>query len=117
MSKYLTSIILLLTIACSNGLSFSSSQDPQRERRAVPAQQATPSPSATPTPKPVASANADQTPEASPAPVRTPLRADTTRTLSELQTRINQILRKPELEAALVGVKVVSLDTGRVLFE
>ncbi|HXM35564.1 MAG TPA: D-alanyl-D-alanine carboxypeptidase/D-alanyl-D-alanine-endopeptidase [Pyrinomonadaceae bacterium] len=31
--------------------------------------------------------------------------------------RIAQILRKPELQAAMVGIKVASLDTGRVLFE
>ena len=39
------------------------------------------------------------------------------KTVSELQTRISQILAKPELTPALVGVKVVSLDTGRVIFE
>ncbi len=38
-------------------------------------------------------------------------------TLPELQTRISQILAKPELASAMVGVKIVSLDTGRVLFE
>src|SRR4030095_3901706 len=39
------------------------------------------------------------------------------KTLPELQARISQILAKPELAPAMVGVKVVSLDTGRVLFE
>ena len=39
------------------------------------------------------------------------------KTVAELQTRISQILAKPELAPALVGVKVVSLDNGRVLFE
>jgi D-alanyl-D-alanine carboxypeptidase/D-alanyl-D-alanine-endopeptidase (penicillin-binding protein 4) len=39
------------------------------------------------------------------------------RTLQELQAKISEILAKPELSSALVGVKVVSLDTGRVLFE
>ncbi len=39
------------------------------------------------------------------------------KTVSELQTRISEILAKPELAPAMVGVKVVSLDTGRVLFE
>jgi D-alanyl-D-alanine carboxypeptidase/D-alanyl-D-alanine-endopeptidase (penicillin-binding protein 4) len=38
-------------------------------------------------------------------------------TVAELQTRISQILAKPELAPALVGVKVVSLDSGRVIFE
>src|SRR5918998_5654902 len=39
------------------------------------------------------------------------------KTVPELQTRISQILAKPELSPALVGVKVVSLDNGRVIFE
>src|SRR5687768_17573395 len=39
------------------------------------------------------------------------------KTLPELQTRISEILAKPQLAPAMVGVKVVSLDTGRVLFE
>src|SRR5688500_17902802 len=39
------------------------------------------------------------------------------KTLPELQTRISEVLAKPELAPAMVGVKVVSLDTGRVLFE
>ena len=39
------------------------------------------------------------------------------KTVSELQTRISQILAKPELASAIVGIKVASLDTGRVLFE
>src|ERR1043165_8760728 len=52
-----------------------------------------------------------------------PLSAQTTapaappKTVAELQTRISQILAKPELAPAMVGVKVSSLDTGRVLFE
>src|SRR5689334_22800064 len=39
------------------------------------------------------------------------------KTLAELQAKISQILAKPELAPAMVGIKVVSLDTGRVLFE
>src|ERR1041385_436742 len=39
------------------------------------------------------------------------------KTLPELQAKISEILAKPELAPAIVGIKVVSLDTGRVLFE
>jgi serine-type D-Ala-D-Ala carboxypeptidase/endopeptidase (penicillin-binding protein 4) len=39
------------------------------------------------------------------------------KTVDELRTRISQILAKPELSPAMVGVKVVSLDNGRVIFE
>src|SRR5690349_9946559 len=39
------------------------------------------------------------------------------KTVADLQTRISQILAKPELAPALIGIKVTSLDSGRVLFE
>lgn len=39
------------------------------------------------------------------------------KTLPELQTKISEILAKPELVPTTVGIKVVSLDTGKVLFE
>jgi len=39
------------------------------------------------------------------------------RTLPELRSKISEVLAKPELASAMVGIKVVSLDTGRVLFE
>lgn len=39
------------------------------------------------------------------------------KTLAELQSRISEVLAKPELAPAMIGIKVVSLDTGRVLFE
>jgi D-alanyl-D-alanine carboxypeptidase/D-alanyl-D-alanine-endopeptidase (penicillin-binding protein 4) len=39
------------------------------------------------------------------------------KTLPELRTKIAEVLAKPELSSAMVGIKVVSLDTGRVLFE
>jgi D-alanyl-D-alanine carboxypeptidase/D-alanyl-D-alanine-endopeptidase (penicillin-binding protein 4) len=43
--------------------------------------------------------------------------AQATKTLPELQTRISAILAKPELTSATIGIKVTSLDSGRVLFE
>ncbi len=43
--------------------------------------------------------------------------AQAPKTLTELQTRISAILTKPELSSATVGIKVTSLDSGRVLFE
>ena len=39
------------------------------------------------------------------------------RTLPELRSKISEVLAKPELSSAMVGIKVVSLDNGRVLFE
>jgi len=46
-----------------------------------------------------------------------PQTAAAPKTVAELQTRIAQILAKPELAPATIGVKVASLDSGRVLFE
>ena len=59
-------------------------------------------------------AQASPSPSPSPAPrvAITPAR-----TLQELQAKISEVLAKPELSSAMVGVKVVSLDTGRVIFE
>src|SRR5215213_11734750 len=39
------------------------------------------------------------------------------KTLPELRAKISEVLAKPELSSAMVGIKVVSLDTGKVLFE
>src|SRR5215217_6771584 len=39
------------------------------------------------------------------------------KTLPELRSKIAEVLAKPELSSAMVGIKVVSLDNGRVLFE
>ncbi len=46
-----------------------------------------------------------------------PAVAQQPKTLAELQSRVKEILAKPELSPAMVGIKVVSLDNGRVLFE
>ncbi len=58
-------------------------------------------------------------PQASPVPSPSPLstKLAPATTLPELQAKITEILAKPELSSAMVGLKVVSLDTGRILFE
>jgi serine-type D-Ala-D-Ala carboxypeptidase/endopeptidase (penicillin-binding protein 4) len=81
----------------------------QRERR-TDAQQQGPAAQPSPSPTPVA-------PQPSPSPLATAPKVAPAGTLTELRTRISEILAKPELSPAMVGVKVVSLDTGRVLFE
>ena len=60
--------------------------------------------------------------QAAPVPAPTPavparVAITPAKTLPELQSRISEILAKPELAPAMVGIKVVSLDTGKVLFE
>jgi D-alanyl-D-alanine carboxypeptidase/D-alanyl-D-alanine-endopeptidase (penicillin-binding protein 4) len=101
-------------------------QQPQRERRVAPAKSnATPSPSPSPSPTtttaPTITSDVEvESPQASPTPTPDVVeirRAATTRTLAELQARIAAVLQKPEHDSATIGVKVASLETGKVLFE
>ena len=100
-------------------------QQPQRERRVSPVTAkttATPSPGPTPRPSPLATPGQAPVPTVSPSASPTPdvaqvRAASTTRTLDELQARISAVLRKPELSPAMIGIKVTSLETGKVLFE
>src|SRR5437667_432757 len=105
----LVSLSLILVLGCAASFSIVAYQDPQRER------QVTPSPS--PTPAPIPSPSSSPVGAPSPTPTAAARIANTTKTLAELQTRIAEILRKPELASAMVGIKIASLDTGRVLFE
>ena len=82
----------------------------QRERRTETPQQ-TPATQPSPSPSPAL------VPQASPEPAVPAPKVTPATTLPELQAKISEILAKPELESAIVGVKVISLDNGRVLFE
>lgn len=107
-SRTILSCILLLAIGIGN-VPFAVAQNRGAGRQRVTAQ--TPqaqSPTASPSPSP------SPTGTITPAPQRT---ANTTNSLSELQTRITEVLQKPEISAGIVGIKVASLDSGRVLFE
>ena len=103
--------LLLCSLVQSVTPVTSAQQQPSRERTVTPGAVATPSPS--PTARPGLVAGAVPSSQASPSPRL----AATTQTLGELQARISEILQKPELAQAMVGIKVASLDTGRVLFE
>jgi D-alanyl-D-alanine carboxypeptidase/D-alanyl-D-alanine-endopeptidase (penicillin-binding protein 4) len=46
-----------------------------------------------------------------------PVETSSAQTLTELRVRIEQIVRQPALEAGFFAVKIVSLDTGAVIFE
>jgi serine-type D-Ala-D-Ala carboxypeptidase/endopeptidase (penicillin-binding protein 4) len=63
-----------------------------------------------PTPTPIPTATTIVTPTPTPTPV-------TVQTLPELQSRIRTSLSRPELRRGSVGVKIVSLQTGKVIFE
>jgi len=104
LSALLLALIIIATLPVAN-LTASG----QRDRRAATSV-------ANPPPTPVQSPAV--APTASPtSAVSTTRTSNPTRTLPELQSRITEILRKPELSSAMVGIKVVSLDTGRVLFD
>jgi D-alanyl-D-alanine carboxypeptidase/D-alanyl-D-alanine-endopeptidase (penicillin-binding protein 4) len=90
----------------------------QRERRAVPPVTATPTPTPVATPSQIPVPEEGPLPQATPTPAAVPLKTATpTRSLAELQARISEVLRKAELAPGMVGIKVSSLDTGKVLFE
>lgn len=63
-----------------------------------------------PLPKPTASPTPVPTPIASPTPVLI-------QTLPSLQTKIRLAVQRPELRRGQIGIKIVSLDTGKVVFE
>ncbi|HET6890189.1 MAG TPA: D-alanyl-D-alanine carboxypeptidase/D-alanyl-D-alanine-endopeptidase [Pyrinomonadaceae bacterium] len=108
--KIVSGLLMLYLLTLVATLSASGQQQPQRERRAVP--QSSPVPSATP--------QTVTTPGPTPLPTASPVAratSTTTKTLEELKARITEVLQKPELAAAIVAIKVVSLDTGRTMFE
>lgn len=91
---------------------------PQR----TPLPQATPLPRTTPTPRTTPAQQTTPTPRATPTPQATPIPQATPsvpapRTIEVLRSRISEVLSQPALAPAMFGIKVVSLDTGRVLFE
>jgi D-alanyl-D-alanine carboxypeptidase/D-alanyl-D-alanine-endopeptidase (penicillin-binding protein 4) len=77
-------------------------------------------PTPTPTPKPSPIASPIPIPTPTPTPIPTPIPTPTpaaAKTVDELQARIREVLSRPGLARAQVGIKIVSLDAGRVLFE
>lgn len=93
MTKLLTArVSLLLFLSVAVAAVPLSAQPPAVVRTATP----TPTPVASPTPTPV------------PVP---------TQTLADLQSRIRSRLFRPELRRGQVGIKIASLNSGKVVFE
>ncbi|MGH9883000.1 MAG: D-alanyl-D-alanine carboxypeptidase/D-alanyl-D-alanine endopeptidase, partial [Pyrinomonadaceae bacterium] len=109
--------LLLLSALISTSVPFSEAQQNPGRQRQVTGQPAKPTASPTPSPPPVSSPMAEPTPSPQTSPSPSSKIANPTNTLSELQTRIADVLRKPELAPAMIAIKVASLDSGRVLFE
>lgn len=108
-------IFLLLLFALNPGglapalARRTSLEQQQRERRtSIASPNPTPAPSATPAvPRSLVSVAAT-VPAAAPP--------DAPKTLAELQSRIEDVMRRPKLAPGIFAVKVASLDTGRTLF-
>lgn len=94
-------LVFLLALATTTVQPVSSAQ-PQRNRRV--ATEPTPSPIPSPAASPIASRSA---PAARNAPA----------TLAELLSRIQEVVRQPALEPGFFAVKIVSLDTGEVIYQ
>jgi len=100
--------VFTLAIACFGliyGFSDVAAQDTRRERViAKPAPTVSPTATISPTVSPTI------TPTATPTPANV-------QAIPELQARIRSILLRPQLQRGQIGVKIVSLDTGKVVFE
>lgn len=105
-------IALLLAFALSCG---ALAQEARRERR-VGASQPQPAQTPTPRPTPTPAARVAGSSAAGPA-APTAGRSNAPRTVEELRARIETVLNNPDLAPSQMAVKVVSLDTGRTLFE
>ena len=120
---FISSLLLFALIRSAVPVTSAQQPQPQRERRvAAPGKTATATPTPSPVPTLTPTAGPEEVPQASPQAtasrnVVVPKTAATTRTLAELQARISDVLRKPALASAMVGIKVASLETGKVLFE
>jgi len=97
--SFALSIVVVIAFSIVQPLSFAQ---PQRERR-VAATEPTPTPTSAPTASPASSRPIS----AAPAP----------HTLAELLSRIQEVVRQPALDPGFFAAKIVSLDSGTVIFE
>jgi D-alanyl-D-alanine carboxypeptidase/D-alanyl-D-alanine-endopeptidase (penicillin-binding protein 4) len=95
---FVAAFICLSLAGASYFTAGASAQETQRTRTA----------SATPTPTPALTPKPSLSPTPAPKPVQS---------LPDLQARINSVLLRPEFRRGQIGVKVVSLDSGKTLFE
>ncbi len=113
-----TFVSLLLLVALLSGAAPArarAAQSRQRDRRVNPERPATP---AQPTPTPRQTPTPSPTPVViAPAPAPVAPQSPAPRTLEELRARIREITARPEFASSHLAVKIVSLDTGRVLYE
>ena len=102
---------LTLAIICF-GFDFGESSAAQSNGRQRVAEKPTPTPKVAPILKIKPTLTPTPTPTPSPTPTPVPIQ-----NIVELQSRIRTSLARPELRRGQIGVKVVSLDTGKTIFE
>ncbi len=115
---------LIFAVCAAPAMHAQQQSTPQRERRVTQTpQQPTPqaTPQTTPTPNVSPTPNVTSTPSvAAPSPITNVapfVRRIAPQSIAELAARLTEIVRRPAFAAAQTGVKVVSLDSGRTLFE
>ncbi|MEO6051181.1 MAG: D-alanyl-D-alanine carboxypeptidase/D-alanyl-D-alanine-endopeptidase, partial [Pyrinomonadaceae bacterium] len=96
-------LISVLSFVISLGIATSSTL-----ADSTPLATASPTPKPTPTPKPPFQPSIPPTPSPTSLPVQT---------LEELQLKIRQRMSAPEVRRGRVGIKIVSLNSGKVIFE
>jgi D-alanyl-D-alanine carboxypeptidase/D-alanyl-D-alanine-endopeptidase (penicillin-binding protein 4) len=99
-------VLLAVALALSARFDHAGAQQ-QRDRRVIAEATPTPSPESGPTPA--------RSTFASVAPAR-PV-GSAPNTLAELLSRIEEVVRQPAIEPGFFAVKIVSLDTGKVIYE
>lgn len=113
----LSSYVLLVFLAFL--LTEATAQKPLSRMRVV----ATPTPTVAPTPTPTVAPTPTTTSTPRPTTTSKPEIKPTQyyqpqiQTLDELQTKIRQILQRESLKRSRIGIKILSLDTGKTLFE
>ncbi len=102
-------VVAFLTFAILfSGFNFGIPAAAQEASRTKVIGKPTPAPTISPTPQPSATPTLSPTPTPTPTPIQT---------VADLQSKIRQMLARPELRRGSVGVKIVSLDTNRTIFE
>lgn len=124
-------IVVLLACATPSQAFVATPQTQQRDRRVStpstaptptptpkPKQTPTPTPSPTPVARPAATPQRDAPLDTDAAPAPTPRQTGAApQTLEELRARIREITSRPVFASSQLAVKIVSLETGRVLYE
>ncbi|HZB44454.1 MAG TPA: hypothetical protein VE360_04395, partial [Pyrinomonadaceae bacterium] len=129
-TPFISRLLIVALLACATPSPPLAAQSQQRDRRVNtqrPAPTPTPTPKQTPTPTPTPVAvptppPSDTPPDSDTAPTSqpTPAARQTTpapQTLEELRARIREITSRPAFASSQLALKIVSLETGRVIYE